>query len=102
MTGFYDRYLLPHLINCACGLGPIMRERATLIPRAKGRVLELGIGSGLNLPFYDPSRVERIFGVDPAAEMHRLARKRAAQITIPVETPMAKMRPNIRTQNRVI
>jgi len=63
-----------------------MRERATLIPRAKGRVLELGIGSGLNLPFYDASRVERIYGVDPAVGMHRLARKRAARIGIPVET----------------
>jgi ubiquinone/menaquinone biosynthesis C-methylase UbiE len=82
----YDRYLLPHLINLACGMKPIMRERAGLIPAAKGRVLELGIGTGLNLPYYDPSKVKVIVGVDPAAAMHPMARRRAAALQIPVET----------------
>ncbi len=83
---FYDRHILPHLINCACGMGAIMGQRARLIPLASGRVLEIGIGTGLNLPFYDPARVTHICGVDPAAEMHALARRRAAEISIPVET----------------
>lgn len=83
---FYDRHVLPHLIDCACGVGRIMKERAALIPQAQGRVLEIGIGTGLNLAFYDPRKVTHICGVDPAAQMQRLARKRSAQISIPVET----------------
>ncbi len=82
----YDRYLLPHLINLACGMKAIMRERAVLIPEARGRVLELGIGTGLNLPYYDPAKVQVIVGVDPAAAMQPMARKRAAGLKIPVET----------------
>lgn len=84
--GFYDRHVLPHLINCACGMGAIMGQRAKLVPLAEGRVLEIGIGTGLNLAFYDPAKVTQIVGVDPAAEMHTLARRRAAEISIPVET----------------
>ncbi|MEQ1438495.1 class I SAM-dependent methyltransferase [Fontimonas sp. SYSU GA230001] len=83
--GFYDRHILPHLIDCACGMGDVMKARAQIVPRARGRVLEIGIGSGLNLAFYDPSRVTHIFGVDPSAEMQAKARRRAAGIAIPVE-----------------
>ncbi len=82
---FYERHVLPHLIDCTCGLGQVMKTRAAIIPRARGRVLELGIGSGLNLSVYDPERVEGIFGVDPSAELENKARKRADDIRIPVE-----------------
>ena len=84
--GFYDKHILPHLINCACGLPAMMGQRAKLIPMAKGRVLELGIGTGLNLSFYDAQKVSAIIGVDPATEMHKKANQRAAEINIPVET----------------
>lgn len=83
--GFYDKHILPHLINCACGLPAMMAERAKLIPQARGRVLELGIGTGLNLPFYDARKVTGIFGVDPAVEMNKKARERAAKSLIAVE-----------------
>ncbi|UTW09926.1 class I SAM-dependent methyltransferase [Pseudomonas benzenivorans] len=81
----YDRYLLPHLIDFACGLGEVMQTRAQIVPQAHGRVLEIGIGSGLNLAFYDGRQVSAIVGVDPSAAMQKLARQRAAQIAIPVE-----------------
>lgn len=84
--GLYDRYLLPHLIDCACGNRHVRGERARIVPLARGRVLEIGIGTGLNLEHYDPARVSSIYGVDPAAEMQALARKRAAGIGIPVQT----------------
>lgn len=84
--GFYDRHVLPHLIDCACGLGAVMGQRAKLVPLARGRVLEIGIGTGLNLSFYDPRRVTEIVGVDPAAEMHPKARRRAEATGIPVDT----------------
>ena len=86
MKALYDRHVLPHLIEYACGMGAIMKTRAQIVPQAEGRVLELGIGTGLNLSFYDPTRVHSVTGIDPAAEMHHRARQRAATLNIPVET----------------
>ncbi len=82
---FYDQHVLPHLIDFACGMGAVMKTRAQIVPQAEGRVLEIGIGSGLNLSFYDPAKVSVIVGVDPSAAMQALAQQRAAQISIPVE-----------------
>lgn len=84
--GWYDRHILPHLIECACGMGPVMKLRAELIPQARGRVLEVGIGTGLNLPYYRPEHATHICGLDPSPEMNLRARKRAAAIAIPVES----------------
>ncbi len=83
--GLYDRHILPHLIDFACGMGAVMKARSQIVPLAQGRVLEVGIGSGLNLSFYDPQRVEVVVGVDPSAEMQALARERAARCQVPVE-----------------
>ncbi|VEE17300.1 class I SAM-dependent methyltransferase [Ectopseudomonas mendocina] len=83
--GLYDRHILPHLIDFACGMGAVMKARSQLVPQARGRVLEIGIGSGLNLSFYDPQRVEVVVGVDPSAAMQRLARERVARCQVPVE-----------------
>lgn len=82
---FYDEKILPHLIDFACGMGQVMKTRAQVVPLAEGRVLEIGIGTGLNLSFYDASKVSAIVGVDPAAQMQTLARQRAAGIGIPVQ-----------------
>ena len=84
-AGWYDRHLLPHLIDFACGMKPVSRQRELVVPQAQGRVLEVGIGTGLNMPFYDKSRVRYIIGVDPALAMHRLAAKRVARAGIDVE-----------------
>ncbi len=73
MPGFYDRHVLPRLIGCACGAGPVRRQRAKIVPLARGRVLELGIGGGLNLAFYDPKRVDSVTGIDPSDGLRRLA-----------------------------
>ena len=82
----YERYVLPRMIDFACGMGAVMKTRAQVVPLAEGKVLEIGIGTGLNLSFYDPAKVSEIVGVDPAVDMSPLARERAAQITIPVKT----------------
>lgn len=84
--GLYDRYVLPRLIDFACGMGHVMKTRSLVVPCAEGQVLEIGIGTGLNLAFYDPARVSRVTGVDPAAQMQALARRRAEAIAIPVDT----------------
>jgi hypothetical protein len=62
-VGFYARHVLPRIINLAMRNKEITRLRAAWIPRARGDVLEIGIGSGMNLPFYS-SEVKRVFGVD--------------------------------------
>lgn len=73
MSSFYDRHILPRFIRCACGAGAIAKQRAKVAPRAEGRVLELGIGGGLNLAFYDPARVTSVTGVDPSPGLRDLA-----------------------------
>jgi ubiquinone/menaquinone biosynthesis C-methylase UbiE len=81
--GFYNDRVLPHVINLAMRnreLGPY-RER--VLSQAQGRVLEIGIGSGLNLPLYGP-RVETILGLDPSARLIAMAQVAANRSKIPV------------------
>ena len=73
MTNFYDRHIMPRLIGCACGAKPITYQRRKVVPRASGKVLELGIGGGLNLIHYDPAQVLSVSGVDPSAELRERA-----------------------------
>jgi ubiquinone/menaquinone biosynthesis C-methylase UbiE len=61
-----------------------MTERRRFIPRARGVVLEVGIGSGINVPFYGPE-VRRLYGVDPSRELWRLARKRVSSFRVPID-----------------
>jgi len=77
--GIYDKYLLPKLVHFTCGQVPTMRQREKVVPLAVGRVLEIGIGSGLNIPFYDARRVEHLWGLDPSSEMWSIAQKNAAE-----------------------
>ncbi|MGB1244174.1 MAG: class I SAM-dependent methyltransferase [Porticoccaceae bacterium] len=83
--GFYDKYILPHFLNCACGSKPVKYQREKVVPMAEGLVLEVGIGSGLNIPFYDAAKVDRILGLDPSEELNRMALKVAEQKGIPVD-----------------
>jgi len=83
--GLYNRYILPKVVHFTCGLKPNMRQRAKVVPRARGRVLEIGIGSGLNLPYYDSSKVSKIWGLDPSPEMTRMARLAATPLPFEVE-----------------
>jgi ubiquinone/menaquinone biosynthesis C-methylase UbiE len=85
MTSFYDRHIMPRLIGCACSTKPIMRQRAKIVPQATGKVLELGIGGGANLSFYDPARVESVSGVDPSAAMRARATKARRPAGLKVE-----------------
>ncbi len=83
--GFYSRYILPKAVHLACGSQSVMRQREKVVPYARGRVLEIGIGSGLNLPFYDTTKVSKIWGLDPAPEMISMARQAAGTLPFEVE-----------------
>ena len=87
-AGFYERRILPWLIDCACGLPAVERQRAYLVPQACGRVLEIGIGTGRNLRHYDASRIETLLGLDPSLAWHPLARRRLDKLGLPVQ-PLA-------------
>lgn len=84
-SSWYDQHLLPYLLDCACGFKPIARIRRQVIPNAAGRVLEVGVGTGLNLPFYDKTKIEALVGIDPAGQMHPLAQRRSERAGLPVE-----------------
>jgi ubiquinone/menaquinone biosynthesis C-methylase UbiE len=83
--GIYSRYVLPRLLDFAMRDKPIMRQRAKVVPLAHGRVLEIGVGSGLNLSFYDKSKVDKVLGLDPSPELNVMARKRAAEAGVDVD-----------------
>ena len=82
---FYSERVLPHMINLACGVKPARKQREKIVPRASGDVLEIGFGSGLNLPYYDRSKVRRIWGLEPSAGMRRLAEQNVADADLDVE-----------------
>ncbi len=80
----YGKYILPWGINLACGGRPIAKQRAKIVPRARGEVLEVGIGSGLNLPFYDTAKVQKVWGLEPSPEMRRMAEGVARGVALEV------------------
>lgn len=73
--GWYDRNVVPHIIRLACGCQMMAEHRKQLIPRARGRVLELGMGAGANLAFYDAAQVSEVIGVEPSPELRAMAAK---------------------------
>jgi ubiquinone/menaquinone biosynthesis C-methylase UbiE len=77
--------VLPWLVEKACRSGAILEERKRWVPRARGEVLEVGVGSGLNLAFYDAATVSRVTGLDPSAPLLARARRRAEEALVPVE-----------------
>jgi ubiquinone/menaquinone biosynthesis C-methylase UbiE len=82
---FYDKYILPSFLNCACGSKPIKYQRSKVVPMAEGVVLEVGIGSGLNIPYYDSTKISAIIGLDPSEELNNMAKKVAADKGLEVD-----------------
>ena len=82
---FYDERILPHVINCTCGMKAIERQRGKVVPLAKGEVLEIGMGSGLNLKYYNPEKVSKVWGLEQSLGMQRKAEKNLSESPVPVE-----------------
>ncbi len=81
----YEEYFLPHFLDLACGLKAIRKQRKRVVPQATGRVLEIGMGSGLNIPHYDAAKVEFVWGLEPSDGMRRKARKNLAKAPFEVK-----------------
>ena len=83
--GFYGHHILPRLLDSACGVKPVAKQRGKIVPLATGHVVEIGIGSGLNLPHYDPAKVSKVTGVDPDGHLWTRGADRVQAAGFPVE-----------------
>jgi hypothetical protein len=81
-VALYSRLILPRLIDLVMRNKEAAGHRARILPAAMGSVLEVGIGSGLNLPFYT-SQVKQLFGVDPSGALLNMARPKAERVPVP-------------------
>ena len=81
--GVYERWIVPRLLDLAMRNRLLDHYRHQTIASARGLVLEVGVGSGVNVPLYG-SAVTRVVGLDPSPELLRFASKRAADVVIPV------------------
>ncbi|MCG9885764.1 MAG: class I SAM-dependent methyltransferase [Cyanobacteria bacterium] len=85
MKQFYSTVVMPRLLDRVMGGESFAQRRRSLLSAAAGEVLEIGFGTGLNLPFYDRDRVASLAAIDPNGGMNRLARRRLAAAPFPVE-----------------
>jgi ubiquinone/menaquinone biosynthesis C-methylase UbiE len=83
MIRFFERWIMPRLLDLAMRNRVLDHYRHRTVASARGLVLEVGVGSGLNLPLYGPA-VTRVVGLDPSTELLRLESRRAADLAIPV------------------
>ena len=81
---FYEDKILPHLLHIACSQRPIMHLREKVVRLARGQVLEVGIGTGINLPLYKPQQVELVWGLEPSTAMRNKAQHNLEHSPVPV------------------
>ncbi|MEP2101522.1 MAG: class I SAM-dependent methyltransferase [Parasphingorhabdus sp.] len=77
MPNFWEKHAVPRIIKFACSQPAVMKDRSEVVPKAQGEVLELGCGGGINLQFYDRSKVDKLTGLDPSAELLDYTRSEA-------------------------
>lgn len=73
MANWYERHIVPHIIRLGCGCQLLAEKREPIIRQARGRVLELGIGAGANLPLYQTGNVTQLIGIEPSDELRSMA-----------------------------
>lgn len=83
--GFYERRVLPRLLDFAMSNRELRPYRDRVVGAASGEIVEIGVGSGLNLPLYDPARARRIAALDPSRPLLAMALRRREEAPVPVE-----------------
>ncbi len=83
--GFYNDEIAPRLVSAVCGAPAARERRRRVVPLAEGRVLEIGMGSGHNLPLYDAGKVEFVWGLEPGRTMRKLAAERVRKAPFEVK-----------------
>ena len=73
----YENYVLPKMLDCCCSTKPISYQRKKIVPEASGTILEIGIGSGLNIPYYQKSKINKVIGLEPSEQLCKMAKKTA-------------------------
>ena len=85
ITKLYERHVLPKILDACCSTKPVNYQRNKIVPHAKGKILEIGIGSGINIPFYNKANVEKIYGLDPSEELNHIAQKKAINNNLEID-----------------
>jgi SAM-dependent methyltransferase len=85
MTGWYQRRIVPHIVRLGCGCELMADYRRQIVPKARGRVLEIGLGAGANLRFYDAANVTQVIGIEPSPELRAMAMRAERPATVSVE-----------------
>ena len=80
----YEKYVLPRMLDACCSTKPINYQRNKIVPIASGTVLEIGIGSGLNIPYYQKKDIQKIYGLDPSEELCEMAKKTARDYEVEI------------------
>ena len=83
--GFYDNYILPKLVHWVCQQNPSMRQREKIVPLANGNVLEIGIGTGLNIPFYNSQFLKQLIAIDPSNAMWKQTKAEVSNLNFPFD-----------------
>ena len=83
--GFYERHILPLLLSGAMSAKPISYQRKKVVPRAEGKVLEIGFGAGHNLPYYNAEKVTHLWALEPSRGMRARASERVRESPIEIE-----------------
>ena len=76
---------MPHVIHLACGCKPVIDQRRKILPFAEGNILEIGMGSGINIPLYNPEKVKKLWGLEPSIGMREKARPRVEAAPFEIE-----------------
>ena len=79
---FIEKFLAPRITNFICGNRVFSRQRQKVVPHARGRVLEIGVGTGLNLKYYDPAKVRHVWGLDTSIDMWKMAEAKSVSFDV--------------------
>ena len=84
MAGWYGRVIVPQIIRFGCGCAALGPLRQHIVPKACGRVLDIGFGAGANLQYYERAQLSELVGIEPSAELRKLAAARVRTLEMPL------------------